>query len=331
MSTAPVQAPVQALLLVVMSGPDKGVAYRLVSQKISIGRDPDNDIVLNDNKCSRHHCLVTIGANQIIAKDVGSKSGIFINGQRFEETMLQLNQTFQVGETMLCLRWTGGPEQQTNALQARGPSAPMGRPSGNLGMTQVSVMGGAASRGPAPRGQGNKSAFYGVIAIVGVIVFLLFASNPKKGASNYGLRTEAQIEEDIANTQRRKEDIFREKMASGVMDNQGRDAQATYIQGFRDFREGHYNRAIQSFTAALALNPNHSLAAKYKRLAEKKLDEFIQYNMLEGKRAFDQNKFELAKSSYRTVLIELNDPNNKLYQEAKERLQEVQLLLEGRY
>lgn len=327
MSTAPVQAPVQALLLCILSGTDKGVAYRLVSQKISIGRDPDNDIVLNDNKCSRHHCVITIGSNQIIAKDVGSKSGIFINGQRFEETTIQLNQAFQVGETTMCLRWTGGPEQQqSSALQARGTSVPGNR----SGPQPMAVMGGAVTRGPS-QSKNSKSAFYGIIAVVGILLFFALTQGPGKKAKDYGLRTEAQIDEDIQNAQKRKDEIFREKMAQGVFNTQANEAQAAYIQGFRDFREGHYNRAIQAFTATLALNPDHALGQKYKRLAEKKLDELVQYNMLEGKRAYDQNKFELAKSAYRTVLIEINDPNNKIYQEAKERLQEVELLLKGRY
>ncbi len=327
MSSVPVQSPVQALLLVILSGSDKGVAYRLVSQKISVGRDPDNDIVLNDTKCSRHHCVITISNDQIIARDVGSKSGIFINGQRFEETAIQLNQPFQVGETTLCLRWTGGPEQQhSSALQSRGTSVPGNR----VGPQQMTVMGGAVTRGPTTQ-KSSRSAFYGIIAVVGILVIFALTTSPKKTNQNYGLRTEAQIEEDIQNAQKRKDDIFREKMAQGVFNNQAGEAQAAYIQGFRDFREGHYNRAIQAFTATLALNPEHALGQKYKRLAEKKLDELVHYNMREGKRAYDQNKFELAKSAYRNVLIELNDPNNKTYQEAKERLQEVELLLKGRY
>jgi hypothetical protein len=324
-STVPVQSPSQALLLVIMSGSDKGVAYRLVSQKISIGRDPDNDIVLNDTKCSRHHCQITISNNQIIARDVGSKSGIFINGQRFEETTIQLNQPFQVGETTLCLRWTGA-EQQSSALQTRGTSVPGNR----AGPQPMAVMGGAVSRGP-PAQKNSKAAFYGVIAVVGILVIFALTAAPKKNSQGYGLRTEAQIEEDIQSAQKRKDDIFREKMAQGVFNSQAGEAQAAYIQGFRDFREGHYNRAIQAFTATLALNPDHALGQKYKRLAEKKLDELVQYYMLEGKRAYDQNKFELAKSAYINVLIELNDPNNKIYQEAKERRQEVELLLKGRY
>jgi pSer/pThr/pTyr-binding forkhead associated (FHA) protein len=81
MNAAPVQASSPAFLLVVLSGPDKGVSYRLVSQKVTVGRDQDNDIVLNDQRCSRHHCTLIIHNNQVYAKDLGSRSGIFINGK----------------------------------------------------------------------------------------------------------------------------------------------------------------------------------------------------------------------------------------------------------
>lgn len=322
MSTAPVQETTPALVLLIMSGPDKGVSYRLVSSKISIGRDADNDIVLNDQRCSRHHVLLTVQNNQIIAKDVGSRSGIYINGKKYDETLLQLNQQFQIGDTLLSLRWTGAEQQ--NPIETRG-TAPLNKP-----YNSTAVMGGAAARGSG-RAKNDKIAFYGVVALVAVILFLVIKQAPKTNAKNYGIRTDQQIDTDIQNTQQRKDEIFREKMAQGVFSNQAGEAQAAYIQGFRDFRESNYGRAIQSFTAALALNPEHQLAQKYKRLAEKKLDESVQENMLEGKRHYDQNRFELARAAYRTVLILLNDPNNKTYLEAKERLQEVELLLKGRY
>jgi tetratricopeptide (TPR) repeat protein len=196
----------------------------------------------------------------------------------------------------------------------------------------MTVVGGAVAHGASrPSQKGGKTAFYAAAGLIGVVLLLILTATPKTAPKNYGLRTDQQVDDEIQSIQKRKDAIFREKMSQGVFNNQAGEAQAAYIQGFRDFREGNYNRAIQSFTAALALNPDHQLAQKYKRLAEKKLDELIQYNMLEGKRAFEENKFELAKAAYRNVLINLNDESNRTYKEAKERLQEVELLLKGRY
>jgi len=321
MSAAPVQTSSPALVLVIHSGPDKGVSYRLVSQKVSIGRDPDNDIVLNDNRCSRHHCLITIQNGQIFAQDVGSKSGIYLNGNKFNEVMIPVNQQFQIGDTLLSLKLSG--QETQNPVQTKQSTSVRASYSGP-------VLGGAAAPAARPL-KNSKSVFYGLVGLVFILFLWVITQGPKSSQKDYGLRTQQQIEEDIQNTQKRKDEIFRQKMAQGVFNTQASEAQASYIQGFRDFREGNYNRAIQSFTAALALNPDHQLAQKYKRLAEKKLDELIQFAMLEGKRYYDQNKFELARAAYRNVLINLNDPNNKVYQEAKARLQEVELLLKGRY
>ncbi len=325
MSTAPVQSTQPALLLLVMSGPDKGVSYRLVSGQITLGRDADNDIVLNDQRCSRHHALITIQNNQILARDVGSKSGIYINGKKLNETALRIGEVFQIGDTSLSLKWSGPQAVTSLSPVSTKLHVP---PPGSL-----ATMGGAVS--PSSHSLGHKkdgkAAFYGVVGLVGIILFFVISQAPKNATKDYGIRSEQQIDEDIQNVQKRKDEIFREKMAQGFFSDQASEGQAAYIQGFRDFREGNFGRAIQSFTAALALNPQHQLAQKYKRLAEKKLDESIQYGMLEGKRYYEQNKFEMAKAAYRNVLIILNEPSNKTYQEAKERLQEVELLLKGRY
>ena len=36
-----------------------------------------------------------------------------------------------------------------------------------------------------------------------------------------------------------------------------RQAQENYIKGFRDFKKGQYERALESFQACLALYPDH--------------------------------------------------------------------------
>jgi hypothetical protein len=53
--------------------------------------------------------------------------------------------------------------------------------------------------------------------------------------------------------------------------------------------------------------------------------------MYEARRYMDQNKYEMAKSAYKNVMIMVNDPNDKTYQEAKERYEELELLLSGKF
>ena len=43
------------ILLTILSGPESGVAYKLVGQAVTLGRASENDVVLQDNKSSRTH------------------------------------------------------------------------------------------------------------------------------------------------------------------------------------------------------------------------------------------------------------------------------------
>lgn len=55
-------------------------------QTISIGRDPGNQIVLNDNFISRRHAeLIVMDNGGVMIKDLGSSNGTFVNGNRITE------------------------------------------------------------------------------------------------------------------------------------------------------------------------------------------------------------------------------------------------------
>lgn len=59
-------------------------------QTISIGRDPSNNIVLNDNYVSRKHAqLILLDNGQVLIKDLGSSNGTFVNGNRITGVYLK--------------------------------------------------------------------------------------------------------------------------------------------------------------------------------------------------------------------------------------------------
>jgi pSer/pThr/pTyr-binding forkhead associated (FHA) protein len=53
-----------------------------VSEAFSIGRAADNDMVVEDLRVSRHHALLTAGADALLARDLGSANGTALNGIR---------------------------------------------------------------------------------------------------------------------------------------------------------------------------------------------------------------------------------------------------------
>ena len=50
--------------------------------KITIGRDTDNDVVVDNKLASRHHAMIQKIKDAYFIKDVGSTNGTFINGIR---------------------------------------------------------------------------------------------------------------------------------------------------------------------------------------------------------------------------------------------------------
>jgi hypothetical protein len=65
-------------------------------QILSIGRDVNNNIVLNDNFVSRQHAHLLLQDNgKIIIKDLGSSNGTFVNGNKISECFLKSGDVLQ--------------------------------------------------------------------------------------------------------------------------------------------------------------------------------------------------------------------------------------------
>ena len=68
--------------LVVRQGPNTGQIFGLDKSEISIGRDIDNDIVINDAEVSRKHARLTLEGDRYKIEDLNSTNGTYIDGQR---------------------------------------------------------------------------------------------------------------------------------------------------------------------------------------------------------------------------------------------------------
>lgn len=71
-------------------------------QTFIIGRDADNQIVLNEKLVSRHHAQLTVLDNGLVMiKDLGSSNGTFINGNRVTEGYLNTGDVVKCGTVFL--------------------------------------------------------------------------------------------------------------------------------------------------------------------------------------------------------------------------------------
>ena len=57
------------------------------TRHLSIGRGPDNDVVIPDPEISRHHALMWCSDDGVFMRDLGSANGSFVEGERIHDTV----------------------------------------------------------------------------------------------------------------------------------------------------------------------------------------------------------------------------------------------------
>lgn len=92
-----------AVQVTILSGSRKGAGFAL-TQRLTIGKAPDNDIVLSDDTVSRHHCELVRTSDGIVIRDLGSTNGTRVSGARVQEGTFPPGTVLKVGEVEIGLR-----------------------------------------------------------------------------------------------------------------------------------------------------------------------------------------------------------------------------------
>jgi pSer/pThr/pTyr-binding forkhead associated (FHA) protein len=300
----------------VINGPMKGSVRLMNLSQFTIGRNSDCEFVIsNDPKCSRKHALVSTDRQYSYIESLNDKNPVSVNGRDIERARLKDGDIITIGETQIQFNATSLPNLQPHPIYARVAPAP-GIPRSNR-PTGRSVKSGGAKR----------FLMYGGLALVGALIFL---DSPKK-KKELELRTEQQIQADIEAANKLKEISDQQAMKRLDGSLTAQQAQENYVRGFRDYKKGQYERALVSFQACLALNPEHILCNRYLRLAQRRFNELIQYQIVLGRKYRDQNQYKACRSAFRNVMVMIKDANNASYREAKANYEACNSLVEGRF
>ncbi|MHB0878234.1 MAG: FHA domain-containing protein [Anaerolineae bacterium] len=77
-----------AAMLIALDGTEKGRRWSLVQDRLVIGRDATADIVIDDRRVSRAHAEIVRRDGRYFLRDLGSKNGTCLNGDRLEAAAL---------------------------------------------------------------------------------------------------------------------------------------------------------------------------------------------------------------------------------------------------
>jgi serine phosphatase RsbU (regulator of sigma subunit) len=69
----------------------------LAHTPFTIGREGDNDLVLRDNRASRHHARIVEEAGAFVIEDLASKHGVFVNRERVQRHSLRHGDVIHFG------------------------------------------------------------------------------------------------------------------------------------------------------------------------------------------------------------------------------------------
>ncbi|HEY8240915.1 MAG TPA: FHA domain-containing protein [Kiritimatiellia bacterium] len=87
--------------------------FELGDKPITIGRSPDADITLLDERVSRVHCGIRLWDGDFYIKDLKSRNGTIVNGRPVDVSKLEAGDAIRVGSTVFIFEQDGGAGTET--------------------------------------------------------------------------------------------------------------------------------------------------------------------------------------------------------------------------
>lgn len=93
--------------------------FPLTDQTVTIGRDPDSDLVMDlHSSSSRHHAQIYLMSGEWRIRDLGSTNGTKLNGSEIQDSPLKHSDTIMIGKTTIQFEDSGSKSEP-------GPTSPM--------------------------------------------------------------------------------------------------------------------------------------------------------------------------------------------------------------
>ena len=355
-------------MLIVKGGPDQGVSFQLLPPKVTIGRDAENNVALSDPRVSRQAAIIEFSQEQIVIKDVSTRQSMLVDGESKKLASIVDGTKLQIGDSELLFVVEAIPLDSPFGVPLDFPhGSPVGYPVGDPATKRIAPQGPASSHlsvvkanspnianhpgefaGPASQQHRSSSSQGGsrrnqtkdtgkikfyifFFALLGLVVWLL-TSSPKEKPKDPTLKTVEEIQKDLEGSEKRQDELIKKRSFKNDEERtRYEEANRHYLEGFRDYREGQWSRALRSFETASAIDPTHELARRYYKLAEKQRDEMIATLTLEGRRYKEKQMYSRCSAALEKVLDVITNRDDLKYKQAEAMKRECDLSIGDKY
>lgn len=312
-NTAMPHTPSAEFRLRVVQGGSIGAEFALTGPSIRIGRGDSNDIILNDTNCSRNHAELVLQRGGYVVRDLGSRNGVYVNGERIQQSALKEGDTIQVGGTGF----------QYYVLGARPPARGAARKNNGRMRPLLFVLGGGAlgvialvayfSNRPE---QSHLSTTSGEVVALDNVLKEDGGSSGSSGGIAVGRNDRTAASDQVSSKGRKKSNG-----ESGKETNK-RKSREIFLEAQRNAEAGRLVDAMRGFERALELDSDcKSCLSRLTRL-RKQRDKEIQHSMQTGKDYMEVGRYEEAAATFERVLLLDPDPQSPYHENAKRYLAE---------
>lgn len=298
-----------AYRLVVTKGPLRGRTFLVVKTETKLGRDPANDIVLDDDYVSRLHATIaTRGDDHLVVN--ASPNGTLVNGKRVERAKLKSGDEITLGAATV-LRY----EPEAGAVAKPTPEKEEPTPATTRVLAKPKPL---LLRRPKILAAGL--AYLAVLIALGVF---LATRGKKDTLATIPYLTEEQVRRDLEReVERDRDPLLGKRRLEEAMDLYG------------DWRvdPGNLYRAITAFKEAEAYLGRRLREQKHIRARQKAIQELEKIIMDLYFKAFalqEEERYDEARDRYDDILQYIDyDSRTETFQNVTRRMKALEPLLE---
>ena len=147
--------------LTIAEGHGSGQRFDFDRVEITVGRNPENDLVLSHGNVSRCHFAIRYAGTKYLIRDEGSSNGTVVNGEQVRKSLLSDGDEIRVGPFTLLFSTGSATVRQpipTESADNRTPTGERPMPPAGPGsvrgarpLSRAGERGGRRASGPAPR------------------------------------------------------------------------------------------------------------------------------------------------------------------------------------